>query len=146
MAVTPEKVGAGLLFCCEGDVLVLLRNSKHNNNTWGLPGGNADKEDNGDLLETARREAKEELEVLPEYAVRGQVLTKRGKRDQKHYTVFVCAVTRAVHDAYVPKLNPEHSKWRWFAAAELRARDDLHPVVHSVLHTHWPEVEPLLLP
>jgi hypothetical protein len=27
---------------CEGEVLLLLRNSKHNDKTWGLPGGNCD--------------------------------------------------------------------------------------------------------
>lgn len=43
---------------------MLLRNSKHNNNTWGLPGGNMDREDNGDLLVTAKREAIEEMQVL----------------------------------------------------------------------------------
>lgn len=47
----------------EGEVLVLLRNSSHNNNTWGLPGGNADEEDGGDLFVTAKREAMEEMQV-----------------------------------------------------------------------------------
>jgi 8-oxo-dGTP pyrophosphatase MutT (NUDIX family) len=42
---------------------VLLRNSSHNHNTWGLPGGNADEEDSGDLLVTAKREAIEEMTV-----------------------------------------------------------------------------------
>jgi len=54
------------------ELLVLLRNSKHNHNTWGLPGGNADREDGGDLRQTAVREAREEMEVLPEYDVVGQ--------------------------------------------------------------------------
>lgn len=52
---------------------MLLRNSKHNNNTWGLPGGNADREDGGDLLQTAVREAIEEMTTLPEYEVVGKV-------------------------------------------------------------------------
>lgn len=56
----------------QDELLVLLRNSKHNNNTWGLPGGNADREDEGDLRQTAIREAREEMEVLPEYDVVGQ--------------------------------------------------------------------------
>lgn len=42
---------------------MLLRNSKHNNNTWGLPGGNQDLEDKGDLLQTAIRESLEELQA-----------------------------------------------------------------------------------
>ena len=42
-----EKVGAGVLLTCQdtGDVLLLLRNSIHNNRTWGLAGGNADETD-----------------------------------------------------------------------------------------------------
>jgi hypothetical protein len=54
----PEKLGAGLLITCNGEVLLLQRSSKHNFGTWGLPGGNADATDS-DLLETARREATE---------------------------------------------------------------------------------------
>jgi ADP-ribose pyrophosphatase YjhB (NUDIX family) len=42
---------------------VLLRNSDHNKNTWGLPGGNAEEGDGGDLLATAEREAREEMKV-----------------------------------------------------------------------------------
>jgi hypothetical protein len=41
------KVGAGLLLrdSASGDCLLLLRRSLHNDNTWGLPGGNADPDD-----------------------------------------------------------------------------------------------------
>lgn len=44
-ASAPEKIGAGLLLTCDGDVLLLLRNSIHNNLTWGLPGGNVEEAD-----------------------------------------------------------------------------------------------------
>ena len=66
-----------------------------------------------------------------------QILTRRGKRLQKHYTVFVCKLDPAEKDAYQPQLNEEHSQWKWITAAELRARTDVHPVVHKVLHEHW---------
>lgn len=78
----------------------------------------------------------------PQRAV--QVLTRRGKRNQKHYAVFICAVPRAARDAFQPTLNPEHSQWRWLPARDLRGRDDLHPVVRRVLNDHWQEVQPLL--
>ena len=42
----------------------MLRSSKHNDKTWGLPGGNADVGD-ASLLETAKREAIEEMGMLP---------------------------------------------------------------------------------
>jgi len=56
----PSKVGAGFLFCSGGKVYLMLRNSKNNNNTWHMPGGNADPTDK-DLLASATREAGEEL-------------------------------------------------------------------------------------
>lgn len=58
-------------------VLLLRRRSKHNHNTWGLPGGNMDDEDEGDLLRTALREGVEELGQLPaSYTQVGAMLTK----------------------------------------------------------------------
>lgn len=62
--------GRALLYSCEGEVLVLLRNSSHNHNTWGLPGGNADEADGGDLFVTAKREAIEEMKVQLFTAIR----------------------------------------------------------------------------
>lgn len=46
---------------------------------------------------------------------------RRGKRGQKHYTVFLADVDEAVKAAYVPRLNKEHSSWRWFNVADLRS-------------------------
>ena len=71
----PEKVGAGILFQHNGEVLLLKRCSKHNDKTWGLPGGNREAAD-VDLLATARREAEEELGHLPPCVIQGQVLTR----------------------------------------------------------------------
>ena len=66
----------GPVTCSSGnEVLLLLRNSKHNNNTWGLPGGNVEDEDTN-LLVTAKREAQEEMGSVPEAAFQNQVLTK----------------------------------------------------------------------
>jgi hypothetical protein len=39
---------------------------------------------------------------------------RRGKQDQKHYTVFLAAMTPEAKAAYKPKLNEEHSAWQWF--------------------------------
>lgn len=59
-----DKIGSGLLFTSGQEVLLLLRNSKHNDKTWGLPGGNQER---GDLtlFDTAQREAREEMGELP---------------------------------------------------------------------------------
>ena len=68
--------GIHVMLCrSDGDVLLLLRNSQHNDNTWGLPGGNADGSDQ-DLLATALREGTEEMGSVPPCNVSGQILTK----------------------------------------------------------------------
>ena len=64
------------LTCSSGsELLLLLRNSKHNNNTWGLPGGNVEDDDT-DLLDTAKREATEEMGAVPDAVFQHQILTK----------------------------------------------------------------------
>lgn len=74
-----------------------------------------------------------------------QVLTKRGKDLQKHYTVFVCSVSSDTRDSWEPVLNEEHSEWRWVAATQLRTQSDLHPVTEMVLKgIHWETVQPLI--
>lgn len=63
---------------------------------------------------------------------------RRGKRNQKHYTVFVAAMTPEAKAAFVPRLNKEHSAWRWFPLQEAMAQLDLHPVVNLVLGQQGP--------
>ena len=56
-------------------VLLLQRRSKHNDNKWGLPGGNVEDAD-ASLLDTAKREAAEEMGDVPNFAVTGIVETR----------------------------------------------------------------------
>lgn len=72
---TPQPLNSALPHRSGDEALLLLRNSKHNDNTWGLPGGNADDTD-ADLLATAMREGREEMGAVPPCNVTGQVLTK----------------------------------------------------------------------
>ena len=51
--------GTHLPLSCEGEALLLLCNSKHNDNTLGLPGGNLDPGE--ELLQAAVREVEEEV-------------------------------------------------------------------------------------
>ncbi|CAL8469169.1 g8710 [Coccomyxa elongata] len=127
-----EKRGAGLFIVSGDQVLLLRRNSKHNDNTWGLPGGNVETGD-AHLQATAMREATEEMGSVPTCNITGQILTLRGKKKQKAYTVFVCEVTVAVMAAYKPQLNDEHREARWWPLAALPARSQLHPVVVALL-------------
>lgn len=117
---------------CQGEVLLLQRAGKHNHGAWGLPGGNADPEDEGDLLVTARREAEEELGGAPPYTLLDTILTRRGDRLQKHYTVFVAGVAPEARAAWQPRLNEEHSAWRWVPVGQLGPLE-LHPVVKRLL-------------
>ena len=62
-------------------MLLLPRNSKHNDRTWGLPGGNSENDET--LLQTAVREAGEEMGPLPAgYEVRREVLTRWGRGER----------------------------------------------------------------
>jgi hypothetical protein len=60
------------------------------------------------------------------------VCCRRGKHDQKHYTVYLAAVTPEAKAAYKPKLNEEHSAWQWIP---LKVRHALcrccHPCILS---------------
>lgn len=143
----PTKVGAGLLLCAAGKVLLLQRDSQHNDNTWAIPGGNVEDQDEG-LLSTATREALEEMGQVPPFEVKSQILTKRGKRSQKHYTVFVADVDAKVARDFVPELDlDEHKVWKWVpwadvlaAATGSNAELELHPVVAALASQHANDV------
>lgn len=124
MGDLPEKVGAGFLFVSGGSALLLKRSSKHNDQAWGLPGGNMEPQDQGDLLAVATREGMEELGHLPlPHKVLGSLLTRRGKREQKHFTVFVAEVAEEVRQRYQPRLDTrEHSEWAWLPLQAIAAQ------------------------
>ncbi len=137
-------------------ILLLQRKSKHHDRAWGLPGGNADDTD-GSLLDTAEREAAEEMGGLPPgFSVLHRLDTRRdakqkgkggaGGRDGddgdeesfKFYAVFVCRVPGAGADAFKPRLEADEVRdWRWWsipdATALARTPGGLHPVMVDVL-------------
>ncbi|PNH11842.1 hypothetical protein TSOC_001275, partial [Tetrabaena socialis] len=149
---------------CDGAALLLKRSAASGNpGSWGLPGGNADEVDGGKLLETAEREAREEVGALPSgLHVAGSVLTRRGKALQKHYTVFIAHAPSAARAAYLPTLNEEHTEWRWVDMAHVAALAHapkpkalvgdapaadmvLHPVVRALFGAEHAGVLPALL-
>jgi 8-oxo-dGTP pyrophosphatase MutT (NUDIX family) len=114
---------------------LLLRRSptSGNPNSLGLPGGNADPEDNNDLLATAIREATEEMGAPPPHIVLDSFLTRRGKRQQKHYTVYLAELSPETKAAWKPELNEEHTAFYWVPLDTLHLKEDLHPVVKLLL-------------
>lgn len=54
---------------------------------------------------------------------------RRGKKQQKHYTVMVCQVDAAARAAFQPQLNSEHREARWWPLQGLPPPQQLHPVV-----------------
>jgi hypothetical protein len=56
---------------------------------------------------------------------------RRGKKKQKHYTVFICEITAEDKATFKPKLNNEHREYRWWPMHALPVPTQLHPVVVS---------------
>ncbi len=70
----------------------------------------------------------------PPHTVLQSFLTRRGKRLQKHFTVFVAEVSPETKAAWKPTLNEEHTAWEWSPLDTIHSREDsLHPVVKLVL-------------
>jgi len=73
---------------------------------------------------------------------------RRGKRSQKHYTVFVADVDAKVARDFVPELDlDEHKVWKWVpwadvlaAATGSNAELELHPVVAALASQHANDV------
>jgi len=146
----PSKVGAGFLFCSGGKVYLMHRNSKNNNNTWHIPGGNAEPTDK-DLLASATREAGEELGTknIPPHKVKGQILTKRGKQNEKHFTVFVAEVAPTATNIK-PTFDIQSTEARWTpwsevlaAAAGRNPKLPLHPILNKLAKDHASDVRRL---
>lgn len=76
----------------------------------------------------ARREAEEEMGALPAFKVHGEIKTVRGKRGQKHYSVFIAEIDPVLQGSWIPVLNSEHSHFQWCSVEDLN-KLPLHPVV-----------------
>ncbi len=61
-------------------------------------------------------------------------MCRRGKKGNKHYTVFVAAIDEQARATWSPELNEEHHEARWFSASEAAALPNLHPVVDQLFH------------
>jgi len=135
--MSSRKRSAGLLLV-SGERLLLLERALGCGNplTWGLPGGQRDK--NECAYSAALREAREEMGDVPDFEITGEILVKRGR---KRYRVFVGRVPKAERKRWRPKLNREHRRHRWVDLGWCRRRRlKLHPVVRRLLVEHCHQV------
>jgi uncharacterized protein len=117
--------GAGIAFITPDGLCLFLKRSSRGDHAgeWCLPGGTA--KDDETPLETARREAIEEIGDIPE-----------GKlRELAHITLdgveFVTFVQRVKDDLFAPELNYEHTDHIWAQIDD--PPEPLHPGVERIL-------------
>jgi len=131
VAAMPTKRGAGLLLVTTRHVLLLKRSSTVGNpGTWGLAGGQLNPAE--DPWSGALREVREEIGRVPRpLTVRHHYVRHVGHR---HFDVYVVRVPSSVRTTWRPRLNSEHTDWRWFRSDRLPSK--LHPVVAWLTQTH----------
>jgi 8-oxo-dGTP pyrophosphatase MutT (NUDIX family) len=110
-----NKMGAGILFEKDGKVLLLKRARLGDKwqGYWNCPGGS--REDGETRYETALRESREEVGSLPPFKIYDQIETRA-------YTLFLAESDYI----FTPKLNEEHSKWKWVKRNDIYSYQ-LHP-------------------
>lgn len=108
---------AGMLFYCPDDQTVLLTKRSDDMSspgTWDIQGGRHDEGDDS-ALETATREAKEEIKNLPKRKLIGKhTLAKNPKGVE--YVIHIYSVSNKEKEKWTPKidLNHESEKYKWF--------------------------------
>lgn len=121
---TIEKLAgssAGMLFYCQDDNTVLLTkrsNTVSSPGTWDVQGGQEEDKDDS-ALETATREAKEEIKNLPK---KKKLLGKHVLAKSKgEYVIHVYGISKEEKEKWTPKINLNHEseKYKWFPVNKL---------------------------
>ena len=67
---------------------------------------------------------------------------RRGKRNQKAFTVYFGAITAETKASFTPVLSPESLAWGWYPLDKLKAmHSGLHVVTEILLRDHLQEIE-----
>lgn len=109
------RSGAGIVFICSdtNSILLLQRSEAVTEpGTWGVPGGSAEGMEKP--IETAVREAREELGSLPQKARLVDELVN--KDNQGEYYIFIMEISDNEKTNFTTniKLNNESSQFKWF--------------------------------
>ena len=109
-------MGAGVLFLCQGSMLILQRNKSDDRwaGYWNLPGGSSEPQETH--YETALREIQEEIGTPP------SGFYFFGEHSTKAYTVYYAISPYC----FKPRLNAEHCAYRWVPLSEIFSYR-LHP-------------------
>lgn len=113
-----KKSSAGFAFVCLDDNTIFLTKRAQGMNssgTWDISGGRYDDGDS-DALDTANREAHEELTTLPaNRTLIARHELPRNKDHTKKYVIFLYSIPQKSKDTWEPKLDEEeNSEFKWF--------------------------------
>jgi 8-oxo-dGTP pyrophosphatase MutT (NUDIX family) len=129
------KRAAGILFVCQGRVLLVKRAHDENNpSIWSIPGGHIKLAHDGmpqDAWGNAKREVKEEMGALPPGIGRAARKHRAISKGGKTYVTYVVELPPGAMK-WRPSLNPEHAAYRWCNRKQVKALK-LHPNVARVL-------------
>jgi 8-oxo-dGTP pyrophosphatase MutT (NUDIX family) len=129
------KRAAGILFVCQGRVLLVRRAYDETNpEVWSIPGGHVKLAHDGmpqDVWGNAKREVVEEMGGLPPGIGRATRKHRALSKSGNVYTTYIVELPPGAMK-WRPRLNPEHSAYRWCNRKQVKALK-LHPNVARVL-------------
>lgn len=129
------KRAAGILFVCQGRVLLVRRaHDETLPNVWSIPGGHVKLAHDGmpqDVWGNAKREVVEEMGGLPPGIGRATRKHRAISKSGNVYTTYIVELPPGAMK-WRPNLNPEHSAYRWCNRKQVKALK-LHPNVARVL-------------
>lgn len=129
------KRAAGILFVCQGRVLLIKRaHDEKLPGLWSIPGGHIKLAHDGmpqDAWGNAKREVKEEMGALPPGIGRATRKHRAISKEGKTYVTYVVELPPGAMK-WRPSLNPEHAAYRWCNRKQVKALK-LHPNVARVL-------------
>jgi 8-oxo-dGTP pyrophosphatase MutT (NUDIX family) len=120
--VEPNNIGCGALIFSRSTkrYLFLLRNQKRHAGSWGLVGGNIER--NESPIDALRREIREEIGAVHYNKI---IPLEKFTSDSGTFEYHTCLIV--VDHEFVPKLNNEHRGYAWTSIKD--HPNPLHPGV-----------------